>query len=39
VLAECPVRRLTLWFRSQATGTRRVPAPSHLAQRDVAKTS
>jgi len=32
-------QRLTLWFRSHAAGTRRVPAPSHLAQRDVAKTS
>jgi len=38
---------LTLWFRKRAgsqairagpSGTRRVPAPSHLAQRDAAKT-
>jgi hypothetical protein len=32
------VRRLTLWPRPRATGTRRVSAPSRLAQRDVAKT-
>ena len=32
------VRRLTLWPRSLTTGTRRVSAPSRLAQRDVAKT-
>ena len=32
------MRRLTLWLRSRASGTRRAPAPSHLAQRDVAKT-
>ncbi len=32
------VRRLTLWPRPPATGTRRVSAPSRLAQRDVAKT-
>jgi len=31
------VRRLTLWSRPLATGTRRVAAPSRLAQRDVAK--
>ena len=39
LVADFSVRRLTLWSRSQAIETRRVPAPSHLAQRDVAKTS
>jgi len=37
-VADFSVRRLTLWLRSQANGTRRAPAPSRLAQRDVAKT-
>jgi hypothetical protein len=38
-VADFSVRRLTLWSRSQAIETRRVPAPSRLAQRDAAKAS
>jgi hypothetical protein len=41
-LRTTPCVALTLWLRMQAraraTGTRRAPAPSRLAQRDVAKT-